>query len=136
MKNIKSNQNLITVLCIFSILAVALGNIGGCNGDGGGGTPFKSADPVRGGLLYDLWWAVNGADVPTDTNPTYPVETNAEVNPPGRMGSQTWRCKECHGWDYLGNEGLYAFPNSHWTDIEGVLHEEHSPEELFDLITF
>ena len=136
MKNIKSNQNLITVLVVFSILAVALGNIGGCNGDGGGGTPFNSADPVRGGLLYDLWWAVNGAPAPTGTNPTYPVETNAEVNPPGRMGSQTWRCKECHGWDYLGNEGLYAFPNSHWTDIEGVLHEEHSPEELFDIIKF
>jgi len=128
MKNIKSNQNLITVLFIFSILAVALGNIGGCNGDGGGGTPFNLADLVRGGLLYDKWWAENGADEPTDTNPTYPTE----VNPNHRTGSQTWRCKECHGWDYLGVEGAYG-SGSHFTGIAGIL-DATEPQELFDII--
>ena len=23
-------------------------------------------------------------------------------------GSDTWRCKECHGWDYMGVDGAYA----------------------------
>ena len=133
MKNIKSNQNLITVLFVFSILAVALGNIGGCNGDGGGGTPFNSADLVRGGLLYDKWWAENGADEPTDTNPTYPTEQNAMFKVPPRSGADTWRCKECHGWDYIGVDGLYGPPSSHFTGIVGIL-DATEPQELFDII--
>jgi thiosulfate dehydrogenase len=157
---IMRNLNSTTVLSILTVLFIALGSISGCDDeDGGGGNPFNKADLVRGGLLYDQYWEVTGGDEPTDTNPTYPSETNAMVFPPdGRMGSQTWRCKECHGWDYLGNEGLYAFPNSHWTDIEGLLqladnlrllesgnndlapfaqeNGELTPEELFDIIKF
>lgn len=75
----------------------------------------EGGDPVMGGLLYDKWWTVNGADEPDDTNPTYPVETNPNM----RTGSQTWRCKECHGWDYLGVDGFYG-SGSHFTGIIGV----------------
>ena len=32
----------------------------------------------------------------------------------------TWRCKECHGWDYLGAEGIYR-RGSHYTGIPGVM---------------
>jgi mono/diheme cytochrome c family protein len=94
----------------------------------------QSADLVRGGLLYDRWWRVNEADEPAETNPTYPVEVNAEVNPPGRMGSQTWRCKECHGWDYQGKDGAYG-SGSHFTGIAGILNAQvMAPEDLFDII--
>ncbi|MGB7292258.1 MAG: c-type cytochrome [Thermodesulfobacteriota bacterium] len=154
------NLNLTTVVSILAVIFMALGGIVACDDeDGGGGNPFNNADLIRGGLLYDQYWTVTGGEEPDDTNPTYPSETNAMVFPPdGRMGSQTWRCKECHGWDYLGNEGLYAFPNSHWTDIEGLLqvadnlrllesgnsdlapfaqeNGELTPEELFDIIKF
>ncbi|MDH5600592.1 MAG: cytochrome c, partial [Gammaproteobacteria bacterium] len=34
-------------------------------------------------------------------------------------GSDTWRCKECHGWDYKGVKGAYA-KGSHHTGIKGV----------------
>jgi len=25
-----------------------------------------------------------------------------------RSGKDTWRCKECHGWDYMGVDGAYG----------------------------
>jgi thiosulfate dehydrogenase len=37
-----------------------------------------------------------------------------------RTGADTWRCKECHGWDYRGAEGAYG-SGSHMTGFVGVL---------------
>lgn len=133
------------LLSFFIIVFIAFGLVGGCDGGrGGGDDPFASADLVRGGLLYDRWWVVTGALEPEGTNPTYPSDKNAEVSEPPRSGSQTYRCKECHGWDYLGAEGAYAKPNSHYTGIEGVLEvsegvaqmrtSDHSPEEIFMIL--
>ena len=34
-------------------------------------------------------------------------------------GSSTWRCKECHGWDYKGKDGAYA-KGSHYSGTTGV----------------
>jgi thiosulfate dehydrogenase len=84
------------------------------------------ADPVRGGLLYDKWWVVNDAPVPTGKHPLYP---------PGGLqtGSATFRCKECHGWDYKGVDGAYG-SGSHFTGIKGVWGTTRSPKELFDLL--
>jgi mono/diheme cytochrome c family protein len=122
------------ILSFFAIIFIAIGSMGGCDGEGGGGnTPFDLADLVRGGLLYDKWWAVNGADEPTDTNPTYPTEQNAMFKDPPRSGSETWRCKECHGWDYLGVDGFYGPPSSHFTGIIGILGATE-PQELYDII--
>ncbi|MCG7904118.1 hypothetical protein A3195_00890 [Candidatus Thiodiazotropha endoloripes] len=36
-----------------------------------------------------------------------------------KRGLTTWRCKECHGWDYLGNQGAYG-SGSHYTGIKGI----------------
>ncbi len=52
----------------------------------------------RGGQLYDKWWAVIEADAPKTTHPAYPAAGK-------KKGSTTWRCKECHGWDYKGRDG-------------------------------
>jgi thiosulfate dehydrogenase len=38
----------------------------------------------------------------------------------GREGADTWRCKECHGWDYKGAAGAYG-SGSHMTGISGVI---------------
>ena len=67
---------------------------------------------ARGGQLYDNWMAVLEADKPKNTHAAYP---------PGlkRKGAGTWRCKECHGWDYKGKDGAYA-KGSHYSGIEGV----------------
>lgn len=68
---------------------------------------------ARGGRLYDKWWTENKAVKPADDHPSYPVKG-------GKNGKETsWRCKECHGWDYKGKDGVYA-SGSHATGIKGI----------------
>ncbi len=67
---------------------------------------------ARGGQLYDKWWAVLELDPPAETHPAYPAAGK-------KKGSTTWRCKECHGWDYKGKDGAYS-KGSHKTGIKGV----------------
>ena len=66
----------------------------------------------RGGQLYDKWWYVIEGDEPEETHFSYPADGK-------QSGSNTWRCKECHGWDYKGADGAYG-KGSHFTDIKGV----------------
>ena len=65
-----------------------------------------------GGRLYDTWWAVLSQDPPEVDHPAYPAHG-------GRSSSDTWRCVECHGWDYKGRDGRYA-QGPHATGIKGV----------------
>lgn len=66
---------------------------------------------ARGGILYDNWPAELGVNI-NKTHPAYPAE--------GRQkGGSTWRCKECHGWDYKGAAGAYS-KGSHFTGITGI----------------
>jgi thiosulfate dehydrogenase len=67
---------------------------------------------AQGGLLYDNWAAVVGASLPEDTHPAYPAVGK-------KKGGATWRCKECHGWDYRGADGAYG-KGSHYTGITGI----------------
>lgn len=68
---------------------------------------------AEGGKLYDHWSKVlfrEMKDVPT--HPSYPRTAR-------QKGEATWRCKECHGWDYMGKDGAYA-KGSHFTGIKGL----------------
>jgi len=68
---------------------------------------------ARGGRLYDKWFAENRAAKPTSDHAAYPHKG-------GRYGKDTsWRCKECHGWDYKGKDGAYA-TGGHATGIPGI----------------
>ncbi len=67
---------------------------------------------ARGGLIYDKWWAVLELDAPGGTHPAYPAAGK-------KKGSSTWRCKECHGWDYKGEDGACA-KGSHYSVTTGV----------------
>jgi len=67
---------------------------------------------ARGGQLYDNWISVMEADKPKATHPSYPKAGK-------KKGAATWRCKECHGWDYKGKDGAYS-KGSHYTGIVGV----------------
>jgi len=73
-----------------------------------------SGSVVDGGLLYDKWWKAAGVDEPAGDQPLWATQSTNE-----RDGSTTWRCKECHGWDYLGAEGAYG-SGSHFTGFAGV----------------
>ncbi|MBF0380006.1 MAG: c-type cytochrome [Magnetococcales bacterium] len=79
---------------------------------------FDLPSIIRGGKLYDNWLAF----VPKEkqhliskvrkSHPSYPK--NSKQN-----GITTWRCKECHGWDYKGVSGAYK-TGSHYTGIIGI----------------
>ena len=67
---------------------------------------------IWGGILYDNWGKEIKAKVPKTTHKAY---TSAGK----KKGSSTWRCKECHGWDYIGKDGAYK-SGSHFSGIKGV----------------
>jgi len=82
-------------------------------------------NPVTGGLLYDKWWTVTGADAPVGDHPLWATQSTNT-----RTGADTWRCKECHGWDYKGADGAYG-SGSHFTGFPGILDAtSKSSEEL------
>ncbi len=94
--------------------------------------PVAAQDPTiwdiaRGGQLYDNWWALLDAEPPEDTHPAYPAVGR-------KKGSATWRCKECHGWDYKGEDGAYG-KGSHFTGLKGVRRMVGvDPEKIVDTI--
>jgi len=78
---------------------------------------------AAGGRIYDNWWIALDRDEPDGTNPVYEATDGVQ------SGSGTWRCKECHGWDYLGAEGVYR-QGSHFSGVPGVLQVSGQPVEL------
>ncbi len=69
----------------------------------------------RGGQAYDKWWkVVAGATEPKGEPAQWATQTTNT-----RKGADTWRCKECHGWDYKGKDGAYG-KGSHATGFPGV----------------
>lgn len=76
------------------------------------------ADPTQawllaaGGRIYDNWWDALGRRKPDGMHPAYPKEGK-------RKGPTTWRCVECHGWDYNGKDGLYG-KGERFTGIKGI----------------
>ena len=67
---------------------------------------------ARGGRLYDKFFAENKAAKPGNDHPSYIKD--------GKYGKDnSWRCKECHGWDYKGKDGAYA-KGGHFTGFKGI----------------
>lgn len=81
--------------------------------------PSRAWTLAAGGRIYDKWWDALDRDEPEGTNPAYPASGKQD-------GASTWRCKECHGWDYLGAEGIYS-KGKHFTGIKGVLDAQGQP---------
>ena len=70
---------------------------------------------VHGGKLYDKWFKVVKAEQPSVPHPSYPESGKYRA----KKGAD-WRCKECHGWDYKGLEGLYSEGSKHYSGIKGI----------------
>ncbi|MFQ6134480.1 MAG: c-type cytochrome [Nitrososphaerales archaeon] len=85
---------------------------------------------AEGGKLYDKWWKVaSGASEPTEDQPLWSLQSTNT-----RSGSTTWRCKECHGWDYKGKDGAYG-SGSHYTGFTGVYDTRtKSIDELLNIL--
>ncbi len=82
-------------------------------------TPVAYSDEIEstlahGGKLYDRWYKVIKADKPKESHPSYPSDKKYADDP-----GANWRCKECHGWDYMGKDGAYA-SGSHHSGIAGI----------------
>ncbi|MEK6711787.1 MAG: hypothetical protein AABZ64_14540, partial [Nitrospinota bacterium] len=74
------------------------------------------ASIAAGGRLYDTWWkAVPGLKEPAGDHPMWALQATNK-----RKGLTTWRCKECHGWDYRGKDGAYG-AGSRYTGFPGVM---------------
>jgi len=82
---------------------------------------YQKADLKNGALLYDNWLEITNAK-PEGNHPLYPNEAQ-------KNGKTTWRCKECHGWDYIGDQGRYR-KGSHYTGIKGVYDARSQDHEL------
>ena len=97
-----------------------------CFGAGAGSSLAGDIEGVWGAMRYDTWWTPAGLPEPVGTNPIYP--------PIGQQsGSDTWRCTECHGWDYKGRDGAYG-SGVHYTGIKGVLGSTKLPAQMFQSI--
>jgi len=82
---------------------------------------------ARGGVLYDNWLEELGIII-NNTHPSYPTEGK-------QKGAATWRCKECHGWDYKGKAGAYA-KGSHYSGISGIrAYDNQDPDKIARVIT-
>lgn len=88
-----------------------------------GGEPSPSGSASNGGRLYDNWWKVAGVDEPSSDQPLWASQSTNT-----RSGGDTWRCKECHGWDYKGADGAYG-SGSHFTGFPGVFDVQSEPVE-------
>ncbi|MFQ5854480.1 MAG: c-type cytochrome [Anaerolineae bacterium] len=97
----------LTLIVVGSLLVVAVASA-------------QAGSVSRGGRLYDKWWAELGVDAPTTDHPLWATQSTNT-----RSGSATWRCKECHGWDYLGKDGVYG-SGSHMTGFPGVFDAAQS----------
>lgn len=79
----------------------------------------RTLQPVQplttGAQLYDNWFAALKTAPPAGNMPIWERQTTNT-----RSGPDTWRCAECHGWDYKGSEGAYS-AGSHYTGFPSVL---------------
>jgi thiosulfate dehydrogenase len=111
MEDLMYTKTFLACTTLISIVAILPFTLGSANADE---EPAMSSvwDIARGGQLYDKWYAVLAKQPPEETHPSYPAEGK-------QTGAGTWRCKECHGWDYRGNRGAYG-SGSHFTGIRGI----------------
>ena len=59
-----------------------------------------TASIVRGGRLYDNWSHESRERTPPQANPAFKTRQVRVA------AVDTWRCVECHGWDYKGKHGV------------------------------
>jgi thiosulfate dehydrogenase len=90
--------------------------------------PQAGDDISAGAQLYDGWYASLGISAPKGNHPLWERQTTNT-----RSGPETWRCAECHGWDYKGATGAYG-SGSHYTGFPSVfvLADRLSEQEIID----
>lgn len=88
-------------------------------------------DPIRGGRLYDRWWSQAAVSEPVVDHPLWQFRPDQVSN--NASAGATWRCTECHGWDYKGVDGQYA-TGDHRTGFGGILGSTMDAGDMFQLL--
>ncbi len=98
------------------LAALILASLAAACATNGGGSRDLGEEPeiARGGRLYDNWIKETQAAPQAVAHLAYPQDAGYAGQP-----DATWRCKECHGWDYRGRDGAYA-SGKHATGIAGI----------------
>ena len=126
MKRSVSIVGLVSVFWVVSFMATSVVLAAG-TGQAQSSADYQQGNLKNGAQLYDNWLKITNAK-PEGKHPLYPSEAK-------KSGKSTWRCKECHGWDYIGKKGRYS-KGSHFTGISGVFHvQEENPEVLYESMT-
>lgn len=92
-------------------------------------TPFDNADGIKGGILYDKFWA---------TEANYSKMTDVNLLAKLNASSDFFRCKQCHAWDLLGSNGSYINrgPKTSRPNVSNLnlftFAKTKSAQELFD----
>lgn len=120
-------------LFLLSLFVVAFVAFTGCSDDEDVNNPptdpaaYTNANGITGGIMYDKFWSTEAGFNQSDPNLT---TFNAKPD--------FFRCKQCHGWDYLGREGSYISrgPNNNRPNIASgnilQLAKSKTAQELFD----
>lgn len=98
-----------------------------CNKDNPNEEAYNNADIINGGIMYDKLWA---SESDFDQNSPH-LATLKEF-------SNFFRCKQCHGWDGLGNQGAYISraPKTTRPNVTPInlfqMAQTESADELFE----
>lgn len=88
---------------------------------------YNNADFKNGGIMYDKFWATE-----SDFN-----QANDNLSTLSSK-SDFFRCKQCHGWDGLGNKGAYInrAPKTTRPNVTGfnlyIMGQTETAQQLFD----
>lgn len=105
----RNNIRLLFAVLLFSLIVFSVNQV-----IAQAETP-NDPDIVAGAQLYDKWYSILQGGQPSGDMPIWSRQTTNS-----RSGLDTWRCSECHGWDYLGVEGAYR-SSSHMTGFPNVM---------------
>lgn len=108
--NTRKSTLIAMIICIAGPILLSYGN--SISSETKSDTSSEISGVRLGALLYDNWPAMKGVKL-EGNNPLYPATAK-------KKGVVTYRCKECHGWDYIGKDGRYS-KGSHYTGIIGVM---------------
>lgn len=95
-------------LIVFVLVAATFGSPVVQNGQDG--------DPLTGARIYDNWMTALDLKPPEEDQPLWGEQDNNT-----RSGEVTWRCKECHGWDYKGEEGAFGSDSIRFTGFPSLM---------------
>ena len=83
---------------------------------------------VRGGRLYDDWMKETRERAPTGTHPALPAKL-ASVTP-----YDSWRCAQCHGFDYKGQHGVTGIRGRRGTSPSLTIATLKNPSHRYDTL--